>query len=459
MGSDSPRRGHNPDSFARRTGPQFQLRPQWWNWGGLSRTLEQRFQRQGTTTVSPQGLVGLRNFWIDGFFASVSDNILLSFLTLFVLAYGATNGQIGILTAVGNLFGVVALFPGAAHADRTTSPKRLVLLSGGIAARAAIILLVIVPFFSPTATVAIWAVIGANAIRSFFGNYANPAWTGLVAELVPADRRDRYFADRNIAMGVAGMAALWAAGFVIPRLNEVAPHLGYQAVFLGALIFGALSTVAFSRIPVPKRTRVAVPRGAWRGMLDALRNHGDFGALLVGAVIWNFSVQAAAPFFNVFIVADLGGTAETVGLTAAVTTLFGLAGFLLFGRMGQKRGTFSVVRLTGLLIPIIPALWAVSNAIWHIYALSALTGILWAGYNLGNFNLLLEFVPDQFRSRGVALYQLVVFSSAVIGPITGGLLVDAFGYRGIFGFSAIGRMLGILIFLYLMAVSRRSRSE
>jgi MFS family permease len=443
----------------RRTGPQFHLRPQRWNWVGVKRVLDDRILKQGEADVSPTHVVGMRYFWIDGVFASISDNILLSFLAVFLLAYGATNGQIGLLASIGNLFGVLALFPGAAHADRTLHPKRLVLWTGGVIGRAAIILFVVVPFVAPTAQAAIWAVILINAVRSFFGNYANPAWTSMVADLVPAKRRGKYFSDRNIAMGIAGMAALWAAGYLIPRLGGKLglPFLGYQVVFMIALLFGAASTIAFSRIPTPSRAPLDVPHGGWNHLRRALKDHKEFGALLAGTFIWNFSVQAAGPFFTVFLIADLGGTAETVGLVAALTTLFGLAGSLVFGSQANRRGTLSVVRLTGLLIPIIPALWAVSTTVWHIYALSAITGFLWAGYNLGSFNLLLEFAPEEQRARGVALYQLVVFGSAVLGPAVGGILVDSLGYRGLFGLTAVGRLLGIVIFLYLIRAIKKSK--
>ena len=147
----------SPGSFARRTGPQFHLRPQWWNWTGIKTLLDDRIQKQSPEAVPKSGLKGLRYFWIDGVFASISENILLSFLAVFVLAYGATNGQIGLMTAIGNLFGMIALFPGAAHAERTLNPKGLVLWSGGGIGRAAILLLVAVPFVAPTAQIAIWA--------------------------------------------------------------------------------------------------------------------------------------------------------------------------------------------------------------------------------------------------------------------------------------------------------------
>ncbi len=448
--SSLPRRNGVPSP--RRTGPQFHLRPQWWNWAGLKRAVDERIQRQGGAPLHARAVAGLRYFWFDGVFASLSDNILLSFVSVFVLAYGATNGQIGLLNAIGNLFGVIALFPGAMHADRSPNRKRLVLWTGGGFSRAGILLIVLVPLVAPGAQFAIWAVILVNAVRSFLNNYANPAWTGIVADLVPPERRGRYFSYRNVAMGITGMLALWGSGFLVPRLNGIGglPYLGYQAVFFIALVFGVASTVSFGRIADPGPASAPAKKSGWGHLLGALKHHPQFVAFLVGALVWNLSIQMAAPFFNVYIINGLGGTAETVGYTAGVMTIFGLAGSVVFGRQADRRGSLSVVRVTGLLIPLLPALWALSTNLWQIYIFTALAGFVWAGYNLANFNLLLELAPEEHRSRAVALYQVVVFASAVIGPAVGGVLVDLYSYRLVFATTSVGRLAGILVFLILL---------
>ena len=49
----------------------------------------------------------------------------------------------------------------------------------------------------------------------------------------------------------------------------------------------------------------------------------------------------------------------------------------------------------------------------------------------------------------MALYQTVVFASAVAGPLLGGWLADTFGFQVIFGASGAGRLLGIVLFIWL----------
>lgn len=443
----------------RRVLPQFQLRPQWWNWTGLNRAIDRRIRSHHEETVTTQQVLGLRAFWFDGFFASLSDNLLVSFLPLFALAYGASNGRIGLLSSVANLLAVIALFPGAAHADRTLHRKRLVLWTGGVAGRSLIAFLVLLPLVPMPATLAIWSVILINSARNFLGSYANPAWTGLVADLVPPRRRSRYFADRNFTMGFAALMVTLAGGLAITRLAPATNGglLGYQVVFLAALLFGAASTISFSRIPEDACQPSDTPSEHRQSMAHILRSHPEYAAFLAGAFIWNISIQMAGPFFNVYLVNELGGSAATVGTAAGIMTATGLLGSVVFGRVGDRKGNLTVVIYTGLMIPLLPILWAVSAAPWHVFLVVAFGGFAWAGYNLANFNLLLELAPQQARSRAVALYQATVFAAAVAGPLVGGALIDLFSYRSVFIGTAVGRWIAVGLFLVLIRKARLSR--
>jgi DHA1 family multidrug resistance protein-like MFS transporter len=115
----------------------------------------------------------------------------------------------------------------------------------------------------------------------------------------------------------------------------------------------------------------------------------------------------------------------------------------------DRFGALKTQAVAGLLIPVIPTAWIWITAPWQVGIFEAYSGLVWAGYNLANFALLLELTPSSRRSQAVALYQTVVFASAVVGPLLGGWLADEFGFRVIFGLSGAGRLLGILLFIWL----------
>jgi MFS family permease len=242
------------------------------------------------------------------------------------------------------------------------------------------------------------------------------------------------------------------AGWLIQAGNgwQGQPHLGYQAVFTLAFLTGAAGTLCFVLIPEPHSTRRERPAtGGTTGLMRVVLANRAFLGLIVSGFVWNLALQVAAPFFNVYLVRSLGADTATVGVLAGVNTLFGLLGSGLFGRLMGRLGALRTQALTGLLIPIIPTAWIWVTAPWQVGVLEAYAGLVWAGYNLANFALLLELAPASHRPQAVALYQTAVFASAVAGPLLGGWLADTFGFRVIFGASGAGRLLGILLFVWL----------
>lgn len=429
------------------------LRPQRWNWYALVHPLDRAVERQAEQPLERKQLVGLRYFWLDGLFSAISENFYLGFIPLFALAYGASNGEVGWITAVGNLLGALALFPGARLLESIGKRKPIVLWSGGGIGRLVLLLLACLPFLVTAPQIAIVAIIVLNGIRAFMGNFANPAWTAMVADLVPSPMRGRYFGSRSFAMGLAALLVAPLAGELIRRANgwNGFPFLGYQAIFALAFGFGLVGTLSFGRIPEPEMTFPANGQRQRGDLRRAIRNSPGFLGLVISGFVWNLAIQVAAPFFNVFLVSELGATTATIGILASISSLFALLGQFLFGRLLDRRGAIWVQKISGLLIPLVPLGWLLVTASWQVGFLNALGGFLWAGYNLSNFNLLLELTPEAQRPRSVALYQTVVFSSAVLGPLLGGYLADLVSFKFIFGLSGVGRLFGILGFLWLVA--------
>jgi MFS family permease len=146
-----------------------------------------------------------------------------------------------------------------------------------------------------------------------------------------------------------------------------------------------------------------------------------------------------------------------VGALASVASLTALFGQRFFAGLVDRRGPYWVQGATSLVIPLAPLAWALVTAPWQVAFINAFVGFVWAGYNLANFNLLLELTPGEQRARAVALFQLAVFSSAVAGPLLGGFLADRAGYQVIFVLSGIGRFAGAGLFFWL--TYRRIKQE
>jgi MFS family permease len=388
---------------------------------------------------------------------------------LFAVAYGANNAQVGQLTAVASLCGMIALLPGArAIGAMGGRRKGVVIWSGGIVARLPLLALAALPFMAGQAPASnlggaltlapITVMILANALITFGTNFANPGWTAIVADIVPRDIRGRFFSYRNLAVNLPTLLIVPLAGWLIQAGNRPgAPMAGYQLIFLLAFITGAASTYAFGRIDDPQPQGEARKGLHWREVAGTLRSAPGFLSLVVVTLIWNLGVQIIAPFLNIYLVNDLGGDTAMVGWVTAASGLTTILTLRPLGRLVDRKGNVWVQGVFSFIIPLIPIAWMLARAPWQVLIINGVSGILWAAYGLANFNLLLDLAPEPARAEATALFQFVVAGSAVIAPIIGGHVADAFGYQPVFIMSFTIRLLGALAFVWWVArpVGRR----
>ncbi len=394
----------------------------------------------------PGNRTGRRLLWFDGLVSNISESFVASYVNPFAMALGATNTQVGILSSLTNLGAALALLPGARLDERLRSRKLLVVLTGGVGARLLLIAIALLPLLFPPPA-AVYAFIALIALRAFIGQLGYPAWSALVADLVPTSIRGRYFSSRNIGLAVAALIFTPLAGRIADVLGL--PR-GYQASFLIAGLVGFLATAIFARIPEPPRAIAGPAKPGEKFSLAFLRAHPQFVIFTIVAFIWNLSLMVAGPFFSVYLVRHLNASPTQIGLLAAVNATTNIVGQRLWGRLGDRRGAVWVMRVTGLLIPLIPLYWYFTPNTWLLLIEEAASGLLWSGYGLASFNLLLGLAPDAQRSRFIAIYQIAVFISAFIGPLLGSQAVNLFTIRSVFLISAAGRGLAALLFLFTM---------
>jgi len=409
--------------------------------------------RDPDADAQPESRRGRRLLWWDGLVSNVSESFVTNFTGPFALALGATTGQIGWLSAFTNLASALALFPGARLVERTGQRKRIVVITNGAVGRLLLLLMALVPLFFQ-GTTAIYGLIALVTLRAFFNQLGFPAWSSMLADLVPAGIRGRYFSARNIGLAVAALIAAPLAGRLADQLGL--PR-GYQVSFFLAGLIGFGATVIFARIPEPPmppphQAAAETPEG----IRSILRTHPRFAGFTAVAFLWNLSLMVVGPFFSVYLVQDLNASPTQIGLLAAIFSATNIVGQRVWGRLNDRHGAAWVKRLTGFMIPAIPLLWSVAPNPWYLLAVEAFSGFVWAGYSLSNFNLLLSLAPATQRARYTAIYQVSVFTSAFIGPLLGGACAAALGIRPLFWLSAAGRVLASTLFLFTVRGDRES---
>jgi MFS family permease len=385
-------------------------------------------------------------FFFDGLFASASDNIIITYVTLYILALGATRAQVGLMSSFSSLSAALLLLPGAILVERYGHRKEFTVAFGGGVARLAILVMALLPFFIKGPAI-VWAAIALSVTRDAFGNLAFPGWMSFTADVVPMEGRGRYFGSRNFIMGITGMLAILLVGELITRISI---PLGYQIALSLAFAFGLVSTFSFSRLRDPKGSLPPLKAAggfSLRTMFLDMKSHPTFLALSLVMAFWNFSLNIAGPFFNVNMVANLKFTASMVGITSIVSTVASLLVQRRVGRLSDRWGSRRVQLISMVLIPILPLAWMFVTKFWHVIILNSFGGAIWGAFNLVSFNFLLSLTPDAQRARFSAFYQILVMLALAGGAAVGAWIVTQWGYQAIFFWSAVGRIAAAILFI------------
>jgi len=394
--------------------------------------------------------LGMTLFWWYGVLISISSAFVDNFVTLFVLALGATSLQVGTLSSLSSFLGMLMPLPGAQWAARWGKLKPVVVISYGL--RYGVLLLAALVPFVLSGSAAVYVIIGLFALRAAFLHLGNSPWTSLAGQIVPQNRWGRYFSSRKMVMALASLIFVPLAGQMIGVFPE---PLGYQIGLGLAVVWGVLALIFFARIP-EEAGKPATASGRtnfafWR----ALSDNRAFWQFTLISMFFHFVWQFAGPYFGVYQVEGLGATSRVIGWLAIVSSLARMAGQAVWGRTVDQRGSQWVFTLCMLLIPIIPFIWLPLTAAWQVIFVNIPSGFLWAGQETGNFNLILGLAgkdgrTEEQKTQAIASYHTLVAIANILGPLAGGFVIEAIGYKWAFALSGFGRLAAAILFLMLL---------
>lgn len=398
----------------------------------------------------------MRTVALEGLFASASDFFAVPYVSLFALSLGASKTQIGLIAAVTALLGGVMQLPITVITEGRWSRKYWCVLSS-LVARGLWIPIALIPFYA-SGQRAIWLFVALIALRSLGSALGLPAWTTLVADIVPRGLRGRFFSYRNILVNMAGLVSVLIGGWLIRTWG--AP-LGYQVSFLAASACGLVAVVVFSRLEEPQSVGEAqrTPRSvedhlSLRQRLTMVRAHlkqeRQFTRYAITALFWNAGLSLPQPLFSLYFVQELGGADYLWGLLSATGTLSTVFGQRYWGPLADRFGGQRIMIISGLGAMSVPLLYWLAPDYRYVFAFNVVTAFAWAGYNLGAFNLLLEITPNERRGTYVAGYNGLVGLASAVSPLIGGLLAENVGIHPTFFLSFALRLTGWLLFILLV---------
>lgn len=391
---------------------------------------------------------------LNGIAAVLAMSLVSPFISVLALKLGASNFQMGLISSLPPLVGLVAMLPGAFFVERFTQ-KKLVTGVFIFLHRFFFLLLALTPLLPAHE---VWFLVVVNGLMNFPGSIANVAWQSFIAGAIPGRERARAFAHRNRLTSLFGICITFIAGQIF-RVVPASLTL-YQIFFATAFGFALLEVWFHLQMrEAAVETSVDKPKANVIATLKTIISTRPYVLFCVCSLVFHFGWQMAWPLFSIHQVRNLGADETWVSIISVVN---GCASFLTYGIWRQfieRRGNHLTLAVATLGISASPFLYAMSTSVIHVVLINGIIGIAIAGINLALFNSLLDAVPDEGRTIYIATYTMLINLSATIAPMVGIALLDKWSMLIALAAAGSLRFLGSCIFFIRYNYITRQKSE
>ncbi len=375
----------------------------------------------------------LKNSIIDGIYAQSMSTITAGlFLTGFVMALGGNSSHIGAASAVPLITNVFQLF--ASYLIERTGMRKSICIKACYIARGLWIAFAAMPLVYMwggfPGEELIWTAVLFYFLISVASAFAGITWLSWMKDLVPPERRGKYFGLRSAVTSTAGLVVGLGFGRFLDIMKGYGENYylsGYFILFMAAFGFGMASTYYLKKVEEPDRAASSDAKSltAFLAMLSLPFKNRNFRRLMYINILWTFFCQIGSPFFNLFMLRDLQISFTMMAIYDMINIIANISMFSVWGRLTDHFGNKPILLLTTFFaaaLPLIMVFANISNAWLLIPLFQFSTGLVWSGISLSTSNIFLKLAPSEHGSVYLSLNSALNGLVAAFGPILGGFM-------------------------------------
>jgi MFS family permease len=312
------------------------------------------------------------------------------------------------------------------------------------------------------------AVLGFLLLLGVFQGAQGVAFQMLLAKVIPTRLRGRLQAFRNIAGGQVSAGVAFLAGTYLIGKDPLVGgkfalwHNGYATTFA---LSAVLTTLGLSALAIlmrePEPPTVRARARTW----DRMR---EFPALLAADRGYMFFMIAqtcatvgriGVPFYVLFARHILPLTGANIGLESLVLLEGDSLSNLIWGPIGDRLGfRASFIGSMGLWIVATLILLLAASPLMVLVAFFGL-GAAQAGFMMSSQTMVLEFGAREDIAMRLGLSQTAQGLMNFVGPLVGGLIAVAAGYRPVFVISMVFEAIALALLIFVVDEPRYRRGR
>lgn len=325
-----------------------------------------------------------------------STNIPGPYLPLYIISLGGSPPDVGLVSALGSLAGLI-LYPLGGYIADSRGRVKLVNMATFVYAGS----------FIPFALAPNWQSLAAASFFQSLVLFYAPILAVIQADSVPAGRRSSAFALAISIPGALGVFSPVIGGYLVDTIGilpamRIVYLVGFGAGILVAFLrnWGLKETLKVEKSTVSQRNILGLLKESYKSFIDTLRwMPKQIRILAVMAVIQIFFVAIAGPYWILYAHNITGISATQWGLLAMFQGILRIMVAVPAGMWMDTHSRRRILLVCMLVTPTIPLLFLIAGSFSNLVLLVILMAFVNSFLMPGFQSLLADYTPRDRRGR------------------------------------------------------------
>ena len=359
----------------------------------------------------------LKNASNEGIYTAAKTGTVTNYIAPLAIHLGFSYFVIILLTAIPQLLGAISQLFVEKLAHFFKNRYKVLILTGYLEAYTWLPITVIAALTINNPLLLIILV----TLDAIFMNMQSPIWNATLGDVIPEGSVAKYFGRRNIFVGTSGLISTVLAGLLLSKLTNINAALGFATLFFLGFLFARLAVHYQEKIHDPKPKTTKPDSYSFYQFIKSVKKN-NFGTFTMFLALYKLAVAISTPFFAIYMLRELNFSYLTFTLIISGAVLSSVFLTNHWTKIAYHQGSKKVLKITALLIPLIPILWILSTNWKILLIIELISGALWAGFNISASTFIFEAVNPKQKVKFMAYNNVLAGIGAFIGTMIGLLI-------------------------------------
>jgi len=373
-------------------------------------------------------------------------NAAAPFLPVFLTRLGASSYEIGLLTSMPALAGLILAIPMGQFLQNQKkiipwfSLARLGVIMSYALTGALAFLLQGQPLI--TGILVVWA------LATIPQTLLNISFSVVMNAVAGPNLRYELMTRRWSILGVTTAVAVFVIG---QFLDRIAFPTNFQVIFIFLSVGGLISYYFSSHIQLPdfqKPSQIGKkPFQQTIGeYITLISREKPFQSFVIKRFVFLSGAALTLPLFPLYFVREVQASNSWIATINTAQTAIVIVGYFFWTQQSRRRGSRNVLLWTTFGAAIYPILVASTHNVVLITLFAGINGIFQAGLNLVFFDELMKTVPTEYSATFVSIAQGLQYVSSILSPLIGTAIADLAGIGVALIVGGALQLIGFLMF-------------